>query len=340
MAIRPSLRALLGPLLGPLLLAGPARAEPPILQFPLACEPGRTCFIQYYVDRDPGTGARDYTCGSRSYDGHDGTDIRLPSRAAEAGPLGVVRAAAAGTVLRGRNDAPDISVRETGLAKVAGVECGNGLVIAHPDGYETQYCHLAKGSVTLRPGTPVAAGQPIGRAGLSGASEFPHLHFTLRRDGRTVDPFAPDAEACAPATPSLKASLWDPALHESLRYRAGSILDAGFADGAVTMPAIEAEATRPPGPDPDALVAWARAIGLEAGDTQSLVLKGPDGRVLAEANDPALVRPRAQSLLFGGRKRPAGGWPPGTYTASLRVMRGGAVALERSFSVDLPAGRP
>ncbi|GJE43522.1 M23 family metallopeptidase [Methylobacterium soli] len=337
MATRPRLTPLLVPLL---LLAGPARAELPVLQFPLACEPGRTCFIQYYVDRDPGPGARDYTGGSRAYDGHDGTDIRLPSLAAEAGPLGVVRAAAAGTILRSRNDAPDISVRETGLAKVAGVECGNGLVIAHPDGYETQYCHLARGSVTLRPGTAVMAGQPIGRAGLSGASEFPHLHFTLRRDGRTLDPFAPGAETSAPGAASLKASLWDPALHESLSYRAGSLLDAGFADGAVTMPAIETGTTRPPGRDPDALVAWARAIGLDAGDVQSLVLRGPDGRVLAEANDPALVRPRAQSLLFGGRKRPPGGWPPGSYTAHFRVLRAGAVALERSFTVEMPAARP
>ena len=40
-----------------------------------------------------------------------------PRSAAEAGPLGVVRAAAAGTILRGRNDAPDVSVRETGMAK-------------------------------------------------------------------------------------------------------------------------------------------------------------------------------------------------------------------------------
>ncbi|KAB1076064.1 M23 family metallopeptidase [Methylobacterium planeticum] len=321
-------------------LASPALAEPLRLQFPLACDPGRTCFIQYYVDRDPGAGIRDYTCGSRAYEGHDGTDIRLPSRAAETGPLGVVRAAAAGTILRARNDAPDVSVRETGLAQVAGVECGNGLVIAHPGGYETQYCHLAKGSITLRPGTPVAAGQPIGRAGLSGATEFPHLHFTIRRDGRTIDPFAPEAEACAPGGPGLAASLWDPSLHEGLRYRAGTILDAGFADGAVTLPAIEAEATRPPGADPGALVAWARAIGLDAGDTQSLVLTGPDGRVLAEAAEPALVRPRAQSLVFGGRKRPGGGWPPGTYKATFRVIRGGAVALERRFALDLPAGRP
>ena len=98
-------------------------------------------------------------------------------------------------------------------------------------------------------------------------------------------------------------------------------------------PAASARILAPSWPGPG-------AIGLEAGDTQSLVLRGPDGRVLAEADDPALVRPRAQSLLFGGRKRPPGGWPPGTYTASFTVRRAGAVALERSFSLELPGVRP
>ena len=318
----------------------PAVADPVRFRFPLACEPNRTCFIQYYVDRDPTPGASDYTCGSRSYDGHDGTDIRLPSRVAEAGPLGVVRAAADGTVLRVRNDAPDVSVRETGLAAVAGVECGNGLVMAHEDGYETQYCHLAKGSVTVAPGATLVAGQPIGQAGLSGASEFPHLHFTVRRNGSTVDPFAPGPPACSTGPVRLDGSLWDPGLHDSLAYRGGTVLDAGFSDGAVTMAAIEAETTARVGTDPAALVAWARAIGLDTGDTQTLVLTGPDGRVLAEAKDAALLRPRAQALLFGGRKRPPGGWNPGRYTATYTVRRAGVVALERGIAIDLPANRP
>lgn len=311
-------------------------AEPLRLQFPLACEPSLNCFIQYYVDRDHGLGAKDYMCGSRSYEGHNGTDIRLPSLPAEASGLGVVRAAAAGTVLRSRNDASDISVRETGLTKIAGVECGNGLVIAHANGYETQYCHLAKGSVIVRSGVAVAAGQPIGRAGLSGASEFPHLHFTVRLNGRTVDPFAPNSETCSTEASQLDDSLWHPALRESLRYRAGTILNTGFADGAVSMTAVETETTRQAGSNPDALVAWARAIGLEVGDTQSLILKGSDGGVLAERTEPALVRPRAQSLVFGGRKRPATGWTSGTYTATYSVRRAGVVVLERTFCVDLP----
>jgi hypothetical protein len=51
------------------------------LELPIACTPGSDCFIQQYVDLDPGSGIRDYMCGGETYDGHDGTDIRLRNTA-------------------------------------------------------------------------------------------------------------------------------------------------------------------------------------------------------------------------------------------------------------------
>lgn len=309
-----------------------AGADPLRLQLPLTCDPGRTCFVQYYVDRDPGPDARDFAGGSQTYDRHDGTDFRLPSSIAAAGPLGAVRAAAAGTVLRIRNDAPDISVRETGMAKVAGVECGNGLVIAHADSYETQYCHLAEGSVTVQPGEAVTAGQVIGHAGLSGATEFPHLHFTVRRAGRTVDPFAPDGST----GDGRDVSLWDDAVRASLVYRSGTVLNSGFSDSPVTMAAVEAEAARPLSARAETLVAWVRAISLEAGDVQRLVVRAPDGQILAENQLPPLVKPRAQSLVFTGRRRPAEGFRSGGYEATFEVVRGGKVVIAHRFVGTLP----
>jgi hypothetical protein len=309
-----------------------AGADPLRLQLPLACEPGRTCFVQYYVDRDPGPAARDYTGGSQTYDRHDGTDLRLPSSVAAAGPLGAVRAAAAGTVLRVRNDAPDVSVRETGMAKVAGVECGNGLVIAHADSYETQYCHLAQGSVTVRPGEAVTAGQKVGHVGLSGATEFPHLHFTVRQAGHPVDPFAIESSARA----GRDAGLWDESVGASLRYRSGTVLNSGFSDGPVTMAAVEAEAASPLGARAETVVAWVRAISLEAGDVQRLVVRAPDGQILAENRLPPLANPRAQSLVFAGRRRPAEGFRPGTYEATFEVEHGGRVVIGHRFIATLP----
>jgi murein DD-endopeptidase MepM/ murein hydrolase activator NlpD len=48
------------------------------------------------------------------------------------------------------------------------------------------YGHLRRGSLTVRPGDRVRAGQPIARCGNSGNSTEPHVHFQLM-DGPDLD---------------------------------------------------------------------------------------------------------------------------------------------------------
>jgi hypothetical protein len=59
----------------------------------------------------------------------------------------------------------DISVKTVGKAAIAGKECGNGVLIEHEGGWRTQYCHMAKGSVRVKPGDQLTTGQPIGLVG-------------------------------------------------------------------------------------------------------------------------------------------------------------------------------
>jgi murein DD-endopeptidase MepM/ murein hydrolase activator NlpD len=184
-----------------------AAGEGPKLAFPLACQSGQTCEIQHYVDRDPGPGVLDYRCGHRTYDKHGGVDIRILDMAAQQRGVDVL-AAAPGKVARLRDGVPDVSVRTRGLGAVSGQECGNGVVIDHGDGWETQYCHLAQGSVKVKVGDTVKAGTPIGRVGLSGQTEFPHLHITVRHNGQMVDPFAPNVAMGTCAAPGH--SMWTP----------------------------------------------------------------------------------------------------------------------------------
>jgi murein DD-endopeptidase MepM/ murein hydrolase activator NlpD len=47
--------------------------------------------------------------------------------------------------------------------------------------------HLRAGSVLVRPGDSVRAGQPIGRVGNSGHSSEPHLHVQADQDGLGLD---------------------------------------------------------------------------------------------------------------------------------------------------------
>lgn len=315
----------------PVAPAGPVAA--PRLVWPIACELGRTCFIQRYLDRDGGPGARDYTCGSDTQDKHGGTDIRLRDMADQRRGVDVL-AAAAGTVLRLRDGEPDLSVRERGAAAVKGTECGNGVVVSHGDGWETQYCHMARGSLVVRPGQVVRAGQPLGRVGLSGETEFAHLHFSLSRRTVAVDPFAPAPGAGDPAaggTCGSGASLW-------LRpppYAGRQVINTGFTDHPVDMAAIEAGGVPAAGPDAPYLVAYVRTTNLRPGDVVRLTLSGPGGVVLAPGVQPALTTVRQQGYDLVGKRRPAAGWPKGTYRGELVVENAGRPVLTRRFETTL-----
>ena len=63
---------------------------------------------------------------------------------------------------------------------------GNLVTIRHADGFETRYAHLSAVSVTE--GARVNAGDDIGKVGSTGMSTGPHLHFELRKDGKSMDP--------------------------------------------------------------------------------------------------------------------------------------------------------
>lgn len=305
-------------------------APPIVLDLPVACTLGTTCVIQQYFDHDRGPGAVDYHCGPMVYDGHDGTDFRVPSAADQRRGVDV-NAAASGRVVGVRDAMADVDVRLAGTGSVAGRECGNGATIAHADGWETQYCHLARGSLRVRSGDVVAAGAVIGQVGESGEAAFPHLHLSVRHRGVKVDPFAASEPAAACGR---GASLWSATAARALAYRSPDVLNAGFAGGPVTLVAVEAGAVPPPGAHSDALVAYVRVIGLAAGDVPELTLAAADGTIVARSILPPFVRNRAEQLLTVGTRQTGVRWT-GRYTGRIIVRRGAAVALDRGFTTTI-----
>ena len=213
-----------------LLLAAPADAAPPRdLALPIDCTPGSDCWVLRYVDHDPGSGVRDYMCGGLTGDGHKGTDIAIRDLAKMAAGV-EVRAAAAGVVDALRDGMADVSVDEIGRQAVEGKECGNGIRLAHGDGWTTWYCHLRRGSLMVGQGDRVAQGQPLALVGLSGDSSFPHVHFDLRHGDAAVDPFVgmePGA-ACGPG----RQPLWAADVMTQLSYHPVLLANAGFAVAA------------------------------------------------------------------------------------------------------------
>jgi hypothetical protein len=285
--------------------------------------------VQTYVAHEEQAAPQDYRCGPRTYATHNGTDFRVPDIRAMRRGINVL-AAAAGTVARIRDGVTDGDVLEGRKERVQGTECGNGVIITHADDWETQYCHLAKGSIQVRAGARVEAGAVLGRVGLSGLTEFPHLHFTVRQAGRTVDPFAFGAEprSCGGGT-----FLWKSDLREALSYREREIINFDFAAAAVTMEEIES-GVQPADKDSSAIVAYVRLIGVRTGDALHLVLRGPDGEPLANQEIGPMTSNRSQQMLFAGARRPVQGWPRGRYSAELAVRHEGNIVLERTISRD------
>ena len=64
---------------------------------------------------------------------------------------------------------------------------GNYVIIDHENGYQTLYAHLQKPAPVTK-GQRVAQGTKIGLVGNTGYSTGPHLHFTVYKNGKLIDP--------------------------------------------------------------------------------------------------------------------------------------------------------
>lgn len=68
---------------------------------------------------------------------------------------------------------------------------GNVVVVHHGPGVFSLIAHLSFGTIAVREGQVVAAGQELGRVGSSGRAPVPHLHFQLQATPMIGDPTIP-----------------------------------------------------------------------------------------------------------------------------------------------------
>lgn len=150
--------------------------------------------INFLVDHDPepGNNLLDYFCGTRTYDwstgNHQGTDYILwpyPWKRMQEEVMEIV-AAAPGVIVDKRDGNFDLR------CTIDGNPNWNGIALEHADGSQSWYWHFKDGAITGKGlGETVEAGEYLGAAGSSGASNWPHLHFEVRDpDNNVIDPFA------------------------------------------------------------------------------------------------------------------------------------------------------
>jgi hypothetical protein len=299
------------------------------LAVPILCEFGKTCWIQQYPDHDTGTGAKDFLCGANSYDGHDGTDFRVLDTSKTA----TVIAAAPGVVLGTRDGVEDRLIKsEADKTAVANRECGNGVLIAHGGGWQTQYCHMKSGSVAVKKGEKVRAGTKLGDVGFSGAVEFPHLHLTVRKNNKVIDPFSGSlTDECA----AEDKSVWSREVAAKLAYVESVALQMGLSDRMLKK--SDLETGNVPNADPTAdwplIQGFASAINLAKDDKVSLRLDIPNAE--PSVTETILDRNKSYYIVETHQNRPAMGWPAGQYKLSFNVSSGNVMKISEQRTFEM-----
>lgn len=248
------------------------------LKFPLDCKKSRNCRIAYYYDHK----GKDYLCGHRAKPSHDGTDFGFFTE--EEINAGIpVLASAPGEVYR-------IGADES---------CGTGVAISHANGWSTQYCHLKKGSLRVKKGDSVKAGQPLGLVGKTGLSDFYHLHMTLAFKNKPVDPFAFGRK-------SAGCYSGPPLFRPSILYKRHMVVAAGFTDKSDDYDFKDILATgKLPKPDrTKLLISYIYLLGMERGDRIETTITGPGGYEITHLSKPLRENKPAFAHFFGDGKKP------------------------------------
>ncbi len=311
----------------------------PALSLPIDCTLGKDCFVQNYVDLDPSKGVKDAACGKASYNGHRGVDFALLSQAQMKKGVRVV-AALSGRVIGVRNTMPDILIKTPTLARaVKGRECGNGITVQHANGWETQYCHLAQGSINLRKGQKIERGQNIGLVGLSGMTQFPHVHLTVRHNHRIVDPFmgfnASQPCLITGGKLNINTSLWKQDIKQLFPTQTSFISIAGFSDHGVKRSELRLNPPQPPTSIKSAaLVLYTRVNNIKKGDRVRFQIFNKQGKIF-NYFAPALKRDRARQMLFSGKKKTQKNWQAGQYKGIISLVRNTKIILQKHLMMTL-----
>jgi len=274
------------------------RGRNPEFGLPVQCKLGDECFIMHYVDVDPGDGETDYACGRQTYHHHNGTDFGISDLEIMSHGIPVI-AAADGIVLRVRDGIEDQLIENQDQKDhVNMLECGNGLLIDHGNGWQTQYCHMMKDSVRVSKGAVVKKGAQLGKIGASGLASFPHLHFTVRYREKVIDPFSGvvNETGCK----AKKIPVWENAPD----YTPTGLIRAGFSLKPPTQKELwhgDYKFFKSKSAIMHSLVFWIHVYGVLQNDKEHFTFIGPDN-IIEVDNEKILAKNYRSWVSYTGMK--------------------------------------
>ena len=288
------------------------------LDLPIDCTVGDSCWLINYVDHDTRDGVvKDAHCEARSYDGHKGTDIAIldwdPAHKGIA-----ILTPAPGKVLGVRDGESDQFPASEKLSEIRarGRECGNGVRIDHGDGWTTQLCHMKKGSISVNFGDEINAGTKLGEVGMSGVTQHPHVHMTLRKDGDVIDPYT-GRKASENCGLDGAQPLW----RDAMPYNGFALYDAGFVTSRPDFSDIaRGERQAAPHKTSPAFIFYMSYFGARTGDKTHLIITQPDGTVFRDKKFTQ-KKNQARRSYFIGDKNSKGRFMTGTWTAKAIIHR-------------------
>ncbi|MTI10529.1 M23 family metallopeptidase [Curvivirga aplysinae] len=294
-----------------------ASAQTGFLQIPVDCEFNKTCYIQKYADAVKGPDYKDYNCGTLTNDDHKGTDFRLNDYVQLEQGVDVL-AAVDGKVIETRDYMPDVNAKLVGKESVFNRGYGNMIVLQHKNNYRTVYAHLKRNSIKVKIGDIVKAGTPMGQIGLSGLTEYPHLHFEILKGNQRLDPFTGDSVKTS-CGQSEDKSLWA----VDLPYKPVHLVGIGMFSNRLSIHAMEHKLYENARLRPSAkgMILNAYIAGVRKGDKVHVKIYHNDAAEPFYDQEAIREKDLAFELISAGRKNKGKNWPKGIYRGEITYSR-------------------
>lgn len=298
-----------------------AATDYPKFQLPIDCSINRDCWVINYFDHGTGDRIVDFRGGDNLYNQHQGIDFAIPNMADMARGVRVL-AAADGEVVDLRDHVPDIGSVTRDGQRIDFPMCGNAVLIDHGKSVRTLYCHLRRGSISVAVGDQVKAGDPVGLVGLSGFTNFPHVHLAVSIGEDKVDPFV--GPGWTPGSNIAAKPMWREDVLESLSYQPFVLMDAGFTGGRFSKHGLlSGWFARPVVPRTAHELSFSALVYYsDAGDVIDMKILDPDGNTIA-AKTATMTEGSQRHWRDIRAARPETGWKSGEYKGVVKVTRPG-----------------